>query len=98
MYKIIFIALSLMTLAACELSDETVGADVVFTGGAVYRVTDTDPWATAVAITNNRITYVGDDAGAMSSIGLNTRVVELGGKMLYARVSGCPMCILLIQA
>ena len=82
MYKIIFIALSLMTLAACELSDETVGADVVFTGGAVYRVTDTDPWATAVAITNNRITYVGDDAGAMSSIGLNTRVVELGGKML----------------
>ena len=33
MYKIIFIALSLMTLAACELSDEAAGADVVFTGG-----------------------------------------------------------------
>ena len=82
MYKIIFIALSLMTLAACELSDEAVGADVVFTGGAVYRVTDTDPWATVVAITENRITYVGDDAGATSSIGPNTRVVELDGKML----------------
>ena len=82
MYKIIFIALSLMTLAACELSDEAAGADVVFTGGTVYRVTDTDPWATAVVITENRITYVGDDAGATSSIGPNTRVVELDGKML----------------
>ena len=82
MYKIIFIALSLMTLAACENSDEVPGADIVFTGGAVYRVTDTDPWATAVAITENRITYVGDDASAASLIGPNTRVVELGGKML----------------
>ncbi|HJL81091.1 MAG TPA: amidohydrolase [Gammaproteobacteria bacterium] len=82
MYKIIFIALSLMTLNACELSDKAPRADVVFTGGAVYRVTDTDPWATAVAITEKRITYVGDDVGAASSIGPNTRVVELDGKML----------------
>ena len=71
-----------MTLNACELSDKAPGADVVFTGGAVYRVTDTDPWATAVAITEKRITYVGDDVGAASSIGPNTRVVELDGKML----------------
>ena len=56
MYKIIFIALSLMTLGACEPSSKAPGADSVFTGGAVYRVTDTDPWATAVAITKNRIT------------------------------------------
>ena len=82
MYKIIFIALSLMTLGACEPSSKAPGADIVFTGGAVYRVTDTDPWATAVAITKNRITYVGDDAGVTSLIGPNTRVVELSGKML----------------
>ncbi len=82
MYRMTFIALGFIALAACETSEEAREADMVFTGGAVYRVTDTDPWATAVAITGKRITYVGDDAGATSFIGTNTRVVELGGKML----------------
>ncbi len=82
MYRMTFIALGLIALAACEPSEDVAEANMVFTGGAVYRVTDTDPWATAVAITGKRITYVGDDAGATSFIGTNTRVVELGGKML----------------
>jgi predicted amidohydrolase YtcJ len=77
-----FIALGLTALAACEISEEPPEADVVFTGAAVYRVTETNPWATAVAITGKRISYVGDDAGAASFIGTNTRIVELGGKML----------------
>lgn len=82
MYRMTFIALALIAIAACEPTEEARESDLVFTGGAVYRVTDTDPWATAVAITGKRITYVGDDAGATSFIGTNTRVVELGGKML----------------
>lgn len=82
MYRMTFIALGLIALAACEPLEDAAEANMVFTGGAVYRVTDTDPWATAVAITGKRITYVGDDAGATSFIGTNTRVVELGGKML----------------
>ena len=82
MKKTFFIALSLISLVACELSNDLPKADIVFTGGAVYRVTDSDPWATAVAISKNRITYVGDDAGAISSIGPNTIVVKLNGKML----------------
>jgi predicted amidohydrolase YtcJ len=77
-----FIALGLTAIAACETSEEAPEADVVFTGAAVYRVTETNPWATAVAITGKRISYVGDDAGAASFIGTNTRIVELGGKML----------------
>ena len=82
MYRMTFIALGLIALAACEPSEDVAEANMVFTGGAVYRVTDTDPWATAVAITGKRITYVGDDAGATSFIGTNTRVVELDGKMM----------------
>ena len=82
MYKIIFITIGLISLSACEVSEDTLGADIVFTGGAVYKVTDTDPWATSVAITNNRITYVGNDANVTSLIGTNTRVVNLDGKML----------------
>jgi len=82
MFRMTFIALGLTALAACEISEEAPEADVVFTGAAVYRVTETNPWATAVAITGKRISYVGDDAGAASFIGTNTRIVELGGKML----------------
>ena len=82
MYKIIFITISLISLSACEFSEDVPGADIVFTGGAVYKVTDTDPWATTVAVTNNRITYVGNDANIKSLIGPNTRVVNLDGKML----------------
>ena len=82
MYKIIFITISLISLSSCEVSEDVPGADIVFTGGAVYKVTDTDPWATTVAVTNNRITYVGNDANIKSLIGPNTRVVNLDGKML----------------
>jgi predicted amidohydrolase YtcJ len=82
MYKIIFIIVSLTTLNASEVFGEDPKADIVFTGGAVYRVTDKDPWASEVAITNNRITYVGNDISATSLIGPNTRVVDLNGKML----------------
>ena len=82
MNKIILTVLNLMILSACEISSEASEADIVFTGGAVYRVTDTDPWATAVAIKKNRITYVGHDAGVISSIGPNTNVIKLNGKML----------------
>lgn len=82
MYKIIFITIGLISLGACEVSEDVPGADIVFTGGAVYKVTDTDPWATTVAVTNNRITYVGNDANIKSLIGPNTRVVNLDGKML----------------
>ena len=82
MYKIIFITIGLISLGACEVSEDVPGADIVFTGGAVYKVTDTDPWATTVAVTNNRITYVGNDTDIKSLIGPNTRVVNLDGKML----------------
>ena len=82
MYKIIFITISLISLSACEFSEDVPGADIIFTGGAVYKVTDLDPWATTVAVTNNRITYVGNDANIKSLIGPNTRVVNLDGKML----------------
>ena len=78
MQKPIVILLLVLAVSACE----SPGADIVFTGGAVYRVTETEPWATAVAVTGNRISYVGDDEGALAFMGPNTRVVELHGKMM----------------
>lgn len=58
------------------------GADFVFHNGPIYTVAGTDPWAQGLAVTGNTISYVGDEAGAMALAGPDTRVVDLGGKLL----------------
>ena len=35
----------------------TASADVIFLNAAVYKVSDSDPWATAVAIKNDLIIF-----------------------------------------
>ena len=78
MQKLIVILLLILSVTACE----SPGADIVFTGGSIYRVTDTEPWATAVAVTGKKISYVGNDEGARAFIGPGTQVIELHGKMM----------------
>lgn len=58
------------------------GADFVFRNGRVYTVAGPQPWAQAVAVKGNTITYVGDEAGAMALAGSATRVVDLDGRLL----------------
>ncbi|WP_425003492.1 amidohydrolase [Mycolicibacterium sp. S3B2] len=78
------------SLAACATPGESptpaltenADADVVFHRGRVYTLNETAPWAQAVAVTGNTITYVGDDDGAMALAGPGTRVVDLAGRLL----------------
>ncbi len=51
-------------------------ADIVFTNATIHTMDKAKPTAQAVAITGNRITYVGDDAGAKAFIGKETRVIN----------------------
>ena len=87
-----FTAAAFGLVAAC--SDETPsapqpGADFVFTNASVYTVNPDQPWAEAVVVDGNQITYVGDAAGAESHIGENTDVRDLnGGMILPGFVSG----------
>jgi hypothetical protein len=57
-------------------------ADLVLTGGAVYTVNPGQPWATAVAVRDGRIVYVGTDKGARPYTGPGTRVISLKGRMV----------------
>ncbi|HVE81633.1 MAG TPA: amidohydrolase family protein, partial [Myxococcales bacterium] len=57
-------------------------ADVVLRGGQIYTVDAARTWATAVAIKDGRILYVGDDRGAGAHAGRGTRVVDLAGRMV----------------
>jgi len=74
--------IAIFLLQACGSETSSPGADLVFTNGAVYTVNDQQPWASAVAVSDGRIVYVGDDAGVESHIGTQTRVISLAGKML----------------
>ena len=57
-------------------------ADLVLQHGVVWTVDDNNPRVEAIASLNDKIVYVGSDAGVAQYIGPNTRVVDLGGKLV----------------
>ncbi len=85
-------ALSSVFLAAVSLLVGAIGcssgepgnppADLVLRGGQIYTVDAQRSWAQAVAVRGGEIAYVGSDDGADGHIGDDTRVVELGGRMV----------------
>ena len=69
---------------------ENEKADTVFKNGKVLLFPDADTdrmssdidWASAVAVKGDRISFVGNDSEAEEHIGPDTRVVDLGGRLL----------------
>ena len=57
-------------------------ADLVLRNGVIWTVDDNNPEGEAIASRNDRIVYVGSNAGVEQFIGPNTRVVDLGGKLV----------------
>ena len=79
------IMLGVSVLTGCtqkSIVPVTSGADIVYTSGKVYTVNEAQPWAEAVAVKGNKISFVGSSSEAKKHIGKNTRVINLNGKML----------------
>ncbi len=57
-------------------------ADLVLHNGSVYTVDAKRTWAQSVAVRGKRIVYVGSNKGARPYIGPDTKVIDLGGKMV----------------
>ena len=76
-----FLFLLAFVLHACS-KPQTLGADRVFVGGAIYTADEDHSWADAVAISDGIIVFVGSDEAARTFIGTNTDVVDLDGNML----------------
>ena len=66
----------------CGGGDGIESADVVLRGGKVVTMDGKRTVAQAVAVRAGRIAFVGSDADAGKRIGANTKVIELGGRML----------------
>ena len=80
----IILACALITACSPKIPTHsaTEPADVVFINGAVYTMDVNRSWATAVAVRDDKIVYVGFDDGVAALQGAETRVVDLDGKML----------------
>lgn len=68
-----------LVLGGCSVDPNP--ADLVVRGGVVWTGTDQDG-ATAVAVRDGRIMIVGTDGAAARYIGPDTRVIELGGRLV----------------
>jgi predicted amidohydrolase YtcJ len=84
---LLFIGVSFFLLnIACNKdttnNDQTDCADLVLHNGKIYTVNQTQKWAEAIAISEGEIIYVGNDEGMDEFIGDNTKVEDLGGKMV----------------
>jgi hypothetical protein len=58
---------------------QSSAADIVFKNGNVYTVDPKTPRAQAIAVTKDRIVFVGSNADAQKLVGPKTRVVDLRG-------------------
>lgn len=76
------LSISILALAWASASPADTPADLVFVNGAVYTVDAARSWASALAVSGDRISYVGEDAVARTLVGPGTRLVDLGGRML----------------
>jgi len=80
---VLFVSVSMIGCAQDTPEDSgTQYADIVFLNGAVYTMDANRSWATAVAVRNDKIVYVGYDDGVAEFQGPQTRVIDLDRKML----------------
>jgi predicted amidohydrolase YtcJ len=81
-----FFSVLLLTTTACTNDGDKTAtvefADILFVNGAVYTMDTNRSWATSVGLRDDKIVYVGFDGGGAAWRGPNTRVIDLGGKML----------------
>jgi hypothetical protein len=71
---------SVLPWSACQ--SHSGDADVVIRNARIYTVDPQRQWASAVAIKGDRIAWVGEDGEASSHVGVKTRVIDAGGKMV----------------
>ncbi|MFC1492725.1 amidohydrolase [candidate division KSB1 bacterium] len=75
---LLLISTLLFSLFACSAEK----ADIVLMNGEIYTLEDDQPWASALAVSGNKIIAVlGEDDDAEQYIGTGTKVIDLEGKL-----------------
>lgn len=81
MQRWVLASFCLIWFSGCPNSEKP-GADLLIHNARVYTVDDSLPWADAVAIQGDRISWVGAEAEAEAYRGERTRVIDANGQFL----------------
>jgi predicted amidohydrolase YtcJ len=73
----------LLLAAACAGSADSAPTQLVLRNGTIYTADDSMPTASAVAVQDGKIVFVGSDDEIEAYIGEGTRVVDLAGRFAY---------------
>lgn len=76
-----FALLALLATGTAQ-ARESVTADTILTNARVYTVDRKQPWAQSIAIKDGKIVAVGPAAAVAKTKGANTRIVDLGGRLV----------------
>jgi predicted amidohydrolase YtcJ len=73
-------AVAAILLLVGTIASAAETADIIFMNGNVYTVNEKQPRAEAVAVSRDRIVFVGSNADAQKFRNDETRIIDLGGK------------------
>lgn len=76
------LALLMAGTAGAVQARDRVTADTILTNARIYTVDKKQPWAQSVAIKDGKIVAVGPAAAVAKTKGANTKIVDLGGRLV----------------
>jgi len=77
-----FALLVVLAGGSLALAQGVTPADIVITNAKIHTMDEANPTAEAVAVTGNKISYVGDAAGVDTLIGDDTQVIDAEGTLV----------------
>ena len=80
LHATITILSTLAALAAVALEAQQPPAELIVTNARIHTVDENRPFATAMAVRDGRVVFVGSDRGALVHQGPSTRVLDLAGR------------------
>ena len=78
-FRYVLFCVALLILSFCQIDDK---ADLVLKNAKIVTVDSAQPEAQALAITGDRISYVGNDEQVGKYISNQTRIIDLQGKLV----------------
>lgn len=94
--KVRFISLiSSLAMAAVLPWAQADGAESVYVNGKIFTLSETLPWAQAVAVDDGRFVHVGDNESVEQFVVDETRVVDLEGQMVMPGIHDAHVHLLL---
>jgi hypothetical protein len=64
------------------MTETPAQADLIAKNGRIYTVDGDRSWASAIAVRSGRIIAIGDEAAVKPHVGSETKIVDLGGRMV----------------